>query len=91
MMSTNANEPQPNEPESTKPRVGSIGWRDLTVPDAEGIRDFYEQVVGWKADPVDLGGRVVDGPRSMGGGARMCTIQDPAGAVCALYEPAVGL
>ncbi len=30
------------------------------------------------------GGRVVDGPRSMGG--RMAVIQDPAGAVCALFE-----
>lgn len=31
-----------------------------------------------------LGGKVVHGPRSMGG--RMAVIQDPAGAVCGLYE-----
>lgn len=24
-----------------KPPVGTIAWTDLTVPDAEGIRDFY--------------------------------------------------
>ena len=34
---------------------------------------------------VELGGKLVDGPRSLGGG-RFCVIQDPAGAVCALIE-----
>ena len=27
-------------------RVGAIGWVDLTVEDAAGIRDFYREVVG---------------------------------------------
>jgi len=26
---------------------GKIGWIDLTVPDAEAIRDFYQHVAGW--------------------------------------------
>ena len=39
-----------------RPAVGSIAWRDLTVPDADSLRAFYEQVVGWKSSPVDLGG-----------------------------------
>jgi len=38
------------------PGVGDIAWRDLTVDNAETIRDFYEQVVGWKTEPVDMGG-----------------------------------
>lgn len=38
------------------PIPGSIAWQDLTVPDAEAVRDFYEQVVGWKAQPVEMGG-----------------------------------
>ena len=25
---------------------GRIGWIDLTVPDAEAIRDFYNAVIG---------------------------------------------
>jgi predicted enzyme related to lactoylglutathione lyase len=29
------------------PAVGAIIWTDLTVPDAAGVRDFYEGVVGW--------------------------------------------
>ena len=33
----------------------------------------------------ELGGRVLDGPRSMGSG-RFCVIQDPAGAVLALVS-----
>jgi predicted enzyme related to lactoylglutathione lyase len=34
---------------------------------------------------VELGGRIVDGPRPMGAG-RFCVIQDPAGAVAALFS-----
>lgn len=34
---------------------GQIAWNDLTVPDAESIRDFYESVVGWKSSPVSMG------------------------------------
>jgi predicted enzyme related to lactoylglutathione lyase len=120
-------------------QVGTVLWRDLTVPDAERVRDFYQQVVGWTsssvpmgdysdfnmmppgssapvagvchargpnsdlpaqwlmyiivddvdrsaADTVRLGGRVLNGPRAMSGG-RVCVIEDPAGAVCALFQP----
>jgi hypothetical protein len=35
---------------------GAIAWVDLTVPDAEAIRDFYSQVVAWKSEGVDMGG-----------------------------------
>ena len=119
--------------------VGSISWTDLTVPNADEVRRFYELVVGWTSSPVEmggytdfcmngpksgqtvagichargvnanmppqwmiyitveeldasiercvsLGGQVIDGPRAMGGG-RSAVIQDPAGAVAALYEP----
>jgi predicted enzyme related to lactoylglutathione lyase len=122
-----------------KPEIGSIGWFDLTVADAEGVRDFYTQVVGWKPENVAMGdysdysmhtpgsgtpvagvchargtnsgmpaqwmayiivedadaaaaralgrgGKVLVGPKELGG-ARFCVIQDPAGAVCGLYQP----
>jgi predicted enzyme related to lactoylglutathione lyase len=36
--------------------TGRITWIDLTVPDAERLRDFYADVVGWQAAPVDMGG-----------------------------------
>src|SRR5262249_53779570 len=123
---------------SATPRPGTISWQDLTVEDAEQVRDFYAAVVGWKpegqsmgtypefdmrsaagvkaaglcqaragnsdlpaqwliyitVDEVDhsmeecgrLGGALVTPPRSYGGG-RYCVIKDPAGAVCALYQP----
>jgi len=35
---------------------GAIGWIDLTVPDATGIRDFYAHVAGWKAFGLSMGG-----------------------------------
>jgi uncharacterized protein len=41
---------------STTPIPGTIGWTDLTVPDAVALRDFYRSVVGWRAAPVDMGG-----------------------------------
>ena len=36
------------------PVVGRVAWRDLTVPNAEEIRDFYSAVVGWSWSPVDM-------------------------------------
>jgi len=42
--------------EATGPAVGTITWRDLTVPDAGLIRDFYQAVVGWEVQDVDMGG-----------------------------------
>lgn len=33
---------------------GHIAWLDLTVPDAEGTRDFYSQVIGWESDEVAM-------------------------------------
>jgi len=123
---------------SATPRPGTISWQDLTVEDAEQVRDFYAAVVGWKpqaqsmgtyadfvmsdadgmgaagilharggnadlppqwliyitVEDLDhsveecerLGGTLVTPPRSYGGG-RYCVIKDPAGAVCALYQP----
>ena len=123
------------------PRVGTIAWADLTVPDADRLRDFYSAVVGWTAEPVEmggysdysmqrptdlqtvagichargvnaglppqwlvyitvadvdasaarcveLGGTVIAGPRGSPEQGRYCVIQDPAGAVTALYQPA---
>jgi predicted enzyme related to lactoylglutathione lyase len=127
--------------ESWDLEVGAIGWLDLTVPDAERIRDFYNAVVGWKPSAVSMGdyddfnmntpgsgkpmagvchargmnadlpsqwlvyitvedidlsvkqcneqgGKVLVGPKDMGKQGRYCVIQDPAGAVAALFEPA---
>lgn len=36
--------------------VGKIGWIDMTVRDAPAVRDFYQAVVGWTSDEVDMGG-----------------------------------
>ncbi len=119
--------------------VGAIGWSDLTVPNAEEVRDFYRAVVGWEAVGVEMddysdflmndpstgdtqagvchargrnadlppqwlvyirvedldrsmercaavGGRVTAGPKPLGGDARYCVVEDPAGAVAALFE-----
>lgn len=35
--------------------TGKIGWIDMTVDDAERVRDFYEAVVGWGHDDVSMG------------------------------------
>ena len=39
-----------------KPAYGSIGWVDLTVPDAPKLRDFYQQAAGWRSQPVQMSG-----------------------------------
>ena len=34
---------------------GTIIWTDLTVENAEEVRDFYSSVVGWTHEPEDMG------------------------------------
>jgi predicted enzyme related to lactoylglutathione lyase len=123
--------------ETVKP--GQIGWIDLTVPNAEAVRDFYQSVTGWTPSPVAmggyddfcmtppgapapvagichasganaglppvwlvyitvadlddsiarclaLGGKLRRPAESMGSQGRFCVIEDPAGAVAALFE-----
>ena len=35
--------------------IGAITWMDLTIPDGDGVRDFYKNVVGWKSMDVSMG------------------------------------
>lgn len=44
-------------------RIGCIAWVDLTVSNAPAMRDFYQAVVGWSVQEVemeDAGGRYAD-------------------------------
>jgi uncharacterized protein len=119
--------------------TGTISWTDLTVENAEEIRNFYSEVIGWKFEFVSmeeycdyrmlipgtqkpvagichaqgananlpsqwliyitvtdieksvgnclrLGGKLIDGLKNYAGMGRSCVIQDPTGAVCALFE-----
>ena len=122
-----------------RPVIGAISWTDLTVPNADEVRDFYRDVAGWKSQPLEMGGyadyvmttpdtghavagichdrgvnaglpaqwlvyivvenltRSIDRCLERGGqvvrdrrdnaGGSFCVIRDPAGAVCALYQP----
>ena len=36
---------------------------------------------------VELGGKVIAGPKDMTGYGRYCVVEDPAGAVSALFAP----
>ncbi len=38
------------------PTPGKISWIDLTVENAEEIREFYQQVTGWTNSPVEMDG-----------------------------------
>jgi len=42
--------------DNKKKKIGVINWVDLTVENAEEIRDFYSRVAGWTVEPVDMGG-----------------------------------
>jgi predicted enzyme related to lactoylglutathione lyase len=54
--------------------IGKIGWVDLTVPDADGIRDFYTAVVGWTAHDHDMGDYADYDLRTPGSGERVTGI-----------------
>jgi predicted enzyme related to lactoylglutathione lyase len=121
--------------------AGKIIWYDLTVSDVDTVRDFYQAVVGWQPEGLDMGGyddvnmKTPEGEVAAGlchakgvnadippqwmiyitvdnldtsleqviklggkqvtpikemGGNRSAVIQDPAGAVCTLFETAAG-
>lgn len=35
---------------------GKFVWSDLTIPNADKVRDFYSEVFNWTAEEVDMGG-----------------------------------
>lgn len=35
--------------------AGAYGWLDLTVPNADEIRDFYSSVIGFSHTEIDMG------------------------------------
>ena len=39
----------------SQPKLGTVAWVDLTVPDAPKLRDFYKKVIGWEPSPVKMG------------------------------------
>lgn len=41
---------------TNQPSTGKPVWHDLTVPDADTLRDFYAAVLGLEVHPVDMGG-----------------------------------
>lgn len=40
---------------SDERQVGKVGWIDISVDDATGLRDFYRKVVGWQSEDVSMG------------------------------------
>ena len=40
---------------ASEPEAGRIVWWDLTVPDAEAVRDFYADLLGWTAKDHPVG------------------------------------
>jgi hypothetical protein len=63
---------------------GTIAWVDLTVPEAEQIRDFYSAVAGWTFSPVRMGDYDDFNMHPAGGGP-------PVAGVCHARGPNVGL
>jgi predicted enzyme related to lactoylglutathione lyase len=39
-----------------KPKTGTAGWFDLTIPNGDAVRDFYQGVIGWTSEPTDMDG-----------------------------------
>ncbi|BFT30686.1 hypothetical protein D210916BOD24_18620 [Alteromonas sp. D210916BOD_24] len=36
--------------------MSETAWCDITTEDAESLVDFYEAVMGWRKEPIDMGG-----------------------------------
>lgn len=63
------------EDNQEKMAVGTAGWIDLTVDDAEPLSAFYARVVGWQVEPLSMGDYsdfVMKAPVSGEGKAGIC-------------------
>ena len=77
-------------PESDDPIVGICHARGVNADLPVGWL-MYIQVVDLNesiAECKKLGGKILVGPKGMGGKSRYCVLEDPAGAVVALFAPA---
>lgn len=36
-------------------KIGEMAWLDLSVKDADQVKDFYQNVIGWKTEAVSMG------------------------------------
>lgn len=57
------------------PALGKMAWFDLTVDNAEEVVDFYQSVLGWSAEPLDMGGYsdyMISAPGSQEGLTGIC-------------------
>ncbi len=41
---------------SKENKIGQMAWMDLTVNNAEQVKDFYQNVIGWKTEKVSMAG-----------------------------------
>lgn len=71
--------PQEGEPPSNDGTpVGCIAWFDLTVPEAQATRDFYQQVIGWSVQDVEM----ADGSDAYADYNMLGDDEKPAAGVC---------
>lgn len=38
-----------------KSSIGDMAWLDLSVSNAGQVKDFYQQVIGWKSEAISMG------------------------------------
>lgn len=36
-------------------KIGTMAWLDLSVANAENVKSFYEDVIGWKSESISMG------------------------------------
>lgn len=61
-----------------KYKAGQIVWADLTTNQADSLKEFYKDVIGWQEYPV----AVKDGEESYNDYAMLYDEKNPAGGIC---------
>jgi predicted enzyme related to lactoylglutathione lyase len=57
------------------PKPGTVSWFDLTIPNADAVRDFYGAVAGWTPMAIEMDGYndyAMMPPRSKAPAAGIC-------------------
>ena len=69
--------------ETPKYKHGTINWTDLTVPNAEEVRDFYKNVIGWTEQAIPM----KDGDDEYNDFVMLHSEENAAGGICHSREP----
>lgn len=71
-------------------KIGTMAWLDLTVKDADMVKDFYQKVIGWQVEECSMGDYhdyVMNDPKDKNAQAGVCHAKGVNADLPAVWMP----